>query len=155
MFRYGADLGYLKELPVRRGDFVQIEREEPQILSPAKIRTLLEAALEHDPEHLPLLLVETFCGVRPEEVKRLLWSDLDFPRRRLTIRAAVSKTGTARPIILEPCLIAWFEQYFDLALPHTGALVRLSESALRTRLRKIRYHAGFRGVGAPWTPGSL
>jgi integrase len=112
---------------------------------------LLDAALEHEPALLPLLLVETFCGVRPAEAVRILWSDIDLVRRRLTIRAAISKTGTARSIELASCALAWFR----LCAAQTEPIITDSESRLRTRLRKVRYHAGYRGAGASWTPGSL
>jgi integrase len=154
VFRYGHDLGYLKELPVRRNDFATIKRQELSILSVGKIRALLEAALDHDPELLPLLLVETFCGVRPAEACRLLWSDIDLLKARVTIRAAISKTGTARPIQLAPCALAWFEKCGKpRELPN--AIAPWPESILRSRLRKVRYLAGYRGAGAYWTPGAL
>jgi integrase/recombinase XerD len=115
------------------------------------VRRLLAAALDHDPGLLPLLLIETFCGVRPEEAVRVLWTDLDLLHGRLTIRAAISKTGTARSIELAPCALAWFEH----CAVGMGPIVSDLESRLRTRLRKIRYHAGYRGASSRWTPGSL
>jgi integrase len=151
LFRYGHDLGYLNNVPIRRNDFVEIKRPEIDVLPVGKIRRLLDAALVHDPGLLPLLLIETFCGVRPEEAVRVLWSDIDLLRKRLTIRAAISKTGTARPIELAPCALAWFERF----AAGMGPIVSDSESRLRTRLRKVRCQAGFRRAGAHWTPGSL
>jgi len=151
LFRYGHDLGFLKEVLIRRNDFVEIKRTEIHVLSVGRIRRLLEAALTHDSGLLPLLLVETFCGVRPEEAVRVLWSDIDLLRGRLTIRAAISKTGTARSIELVPCARARFELCTDTR----GPIIADSESRLRTRLRKVRYHAGYRGSGSRWTPGSL
>lgn len=152
LFRYGHDLDYLKEVPIRRNDFAEIKRSEIDVLAVGKIRRLLEAALEHDPELLPLLLIETFCGVRPEEAVRVVWNDIDLLRGRLTIRAAISKTRTARPIELAPCALAWFER----CAVGIGAIISDSESRLRSRLRKVRYHAGYRSAaGARWIPGSL
>jgi hypothetical protein len=87
LFRFGLDLGYLTELPVRRSDFADIKRKELEILSVGKIRSILETALNQDLELLPLLLVEVFGGVRPAEATRLIWSDLDLIMGRLTIRA--------------------------------------------------------------------
>jgi integrase len=154
IFRYGLDLGYLKELPVRRNDFTQSKRSEIDVLPVTRIRRLLEAALEHDPTLLPLLLVETFCGVRPAEAARVLWSDIDLLRGRLTIRAAISKTNTARAIDLAPCALAWFGRC--CANARAEPIVRDSESRLRARLRKVRHQAGYRGTGGTrWVPGSL
>jgi integrase len=104
----------------------------------------LEAALEHDSEFLPLLLIETFCGVRPAEAARVLWSDIDLLRGRLTLRAAISKTGTARPIDLAPCALAWFERCNTAT---SGPIMLWPESILRSKVRKLRYLAGYRGAG--------
>jgi len=152
LFRYGHDLGYLKEVPIRRNDFAEIKRTEIEVLPVGKIRRLLETALFHDRELLPLLLVESFCGVRPAEAVRVLWSDIDLLRERLTIRAAISKTGTARPIELAACALAWFKR---CSTATSGPIVPCQGSLLRSRMRKIRYEAGYRGSGVNWTPGAL
>lgn len=154
IFRYGHDLGYVKELPVRRNDFVEIKRTEVEVLPVGKVRALLETALAHDLELLPLLLVEAFCGVRPAEACRLLWSDIDLVKARVTIRAAISKTGTARPIRLAPCALAWFEAC-QKPSALSNSIAPWPETMLRSRLRKVRYLAGYRGAGAHWTPGAL
>jgi integrase len=154
VFRYGHDLGYLKELPVRRNDFASLKRQELSILPVGKIRALLEAALGHDLELLALLLVETFCGVRPAEACRLAWTDIDLLKGQVTIRASVSKTGTARSIKLASCALAWFKTC-ERPRELCGPIAPWPETALRSRLRKLRYLAGYRGAGAHWTPGAL
>lgn len=47
-----------------------------------------------------------FAGVRPEEGKRLTWSDISL-EDNVSIRARKSKTGGARHIKIRPCLRAW------------------------------------------------
>src|SRR5262249_1885586 len=129
VFNYAKDLEYLKEIPVRKNDFIRIKRTEIDVLPVGKIRRLLEAALQYDPALLPLLLIEMFCGVRPAEAARVQWTDLDLLRKRLTIRALVSKTGTARSIELAPCALAWFEAYASLSGMQTnGPIAPWSES---------------------------
>src|SRR5262249_43243074 len=123
----------------------------------AFVPTMLEPLLakardEHDRELLPLLLIETFCGIRPAEAARVLWSDIDLMRGRLTIRAAISKTGTARPIELAPCALAWVSLCNAAT---SGRITPWSESILRSRMRKVRYLAGYRSAGARWEPGAL
>jgi len=68
----------------------------------------------------------------------------------------VSKTGTARSIELAPCALAWFQAYAaEKDAQTSGPIVPWSESRLRSRLRKIRYHAGYHGNGAKWIAGAL
>ncbi len=153
VFRYAKDREYLTEIPLRSSDRTPNKRQEVEVLPVSEIRKLLETALAHDPAFLPLLLVETFCGVRPEEAKRLLWTDIDLLRKRLTIRSTISKTGSARQIVLEPCSLAWFELYANRGGVCTGALAPFAAQTITNRLVKVRARAGYHG--RDWTPGIL
>jgi integrase len=155
LFRYGKELEFLEDIPVRPSDFSEKARTEIKIIPVGKIRAILEAALKHDVTVLPALLAETFCGVRPEEVKRLLGTDFNLLRREVIIRASVSKTGTARRIKLEPAFLAWWDLCIKAMGPIKDELVSFSETKFREKVRKVRYHAGYRGAGARWTPGAL
>jgi integrase/recombinase XerD len=154
VFRYAEDREYLTEIPLRSSDRTPNKRQEVDVLPVSEIRKLLETALVHDLQILPLLLVETFCGIRPEEAKRLLWTDIDLLRKRVTVRAAISKTGSARPIILEPCALAWFECYVQRGgVFSEGLLAPFATHTITNRLVKIRARAGYHGHD--WTPGAL
>jgi integrase len=153
VFRFALDRDYLSEMPLRASDRTKKKRQEIQVLAVSEVRALLETALQYDLDLLPLLLVEIFCGVRPAEARRLLWSDIDFLRKRLTVRAAVSKTATARSITLEPCALAWFELYGKRGGVCTGPLAPFAVHTSRDRLVKLRARLGYHGRA--WTPGAL
>ncbi len=46
----------------------------------------------------PMLLTLLYTGMRPGELRALGWGDVDFANKRLTVRAADTKTGTTRTI---------------------------------------------------------
>jgi integrase len=133
IFRYALDMGWVATVPIRRGDFTHIKRSEPEILPPDKIRWLLESALERTPELLPLLLVETFAGIRPEEAARLVWSDIDLVKAKVTIRAVISKTSSGRSIRLADCALAWFGH----CTIGKGPIAPWSPQILRSKQRTI------------------
>jgi integrase len=153
VFRYAKDREYLTETPLRASDRTKKKRQEIRVLPVSEIRRLLETALVYDCAILPLLVIETFCGVRPAEAKRLLWSDIDLLRKRVTLRAAITKTLTARPIILEPCALAWLEAYIARGGVCTGPLAPLSPHIVRDRLSKVRARSGYHG--RDWRAGAL
>ena len=55
-----------------------------------------------------------FAGLRPEEVARLEWCDIDFESRNIRVPASKSKTNTLRNVHIEDNLMAWLDPYSDL-----------------------------------------
>lgn len=88
------------------------EPEEQEIvpLSLPEVKRLLQTAAM--PEHracMPALGLMLWCGVRPAEVTRLRWSDIDWEERVLVLRPRHSKTGGCRHLPLRPVLLAWLQ----------------------------------------------
>jgi integrase len=48
-------------------------------------------------------IVAAYTGLRPEELQRLRWSDVDFAGRTLSVGLAKTSAGT-RPVLIEPAL---------------------------------------------------
>lgn len=84
------------------------EEQEIVPLSLPRVQRLLAAA--DTPAHracMPALGLMLWCGVRPAELERLQWSDLDFEEKVVSLRSRHSKTGGCRHIPLRPVLLAW------------------------------------------------
>ena len=45
-----------------------------------------------------------YAGIRPREVRRLKWRDIDIAENSITVRSACSKTGGARQVEICPAL---------------------------------------------------
>jgi integrase len=80
--------------------------------------TLLALAAEHEPRFEPLLRFLLSTGARRGEALGLRWENVDFERRRITIRRALTKgiavtpkSGRARNLAMPPSLA---ESLFDL-----------------------------------------
>ncbi len=70
---------------------------------------------------MPALGLMLWAGVRPAEMMRLDWSDLDWEEKVISLRARHSKTGGCRHITLHSVLIAWLHLYSP-SLPHVGSI---------------------------------
>lgn len=84
------------------------EEREIVPLSLFRLRKLL--TLANTAEHrscMPALGLMLWCGVRPAELERLQWSDVDWEENVVSLRARQSKTGGCRHIPLRPVLLAW------------------------------------------------
>jgi integrase len=68
-------------------------KERKAILLPEQVRTLLGVAQE-DKEYGVYYATPFLTGVRPSELLGLLWSDVDFERRAITVCRMQERDGT-------------------------------------------------------------
>ncbi|MFI3243486.1 MAG: tyrosine-type recombinase/integrase [Akkermansia sp.] len=98
--------GFCDHNPVKRVDIPSVQEREIQPLSLDEIASLLKTA-QH-PTHrscLPALGLMLYAGVRPEEVTRICWEDLDWEEQVLYMAPRHTKTGGYRQIPLSRCLM--------------------------------------------------
>lgn len=80
-----------------------------------------------------------WAGVRPAEVERLSWADLDWEERVVVLRPTHSKTGGCRHVPLRPVLRAWLRRC-------KAKRGRICPPNWRRRWRALRDAAGL----VPW-----
>ncbi len=105
IFAYGQRQQWCGSNPVAAVDAPAVEEKEIVPLTVEECRRLVEVA--KTPRFracLPALGLMLFAGVRPGEVERLRWADVDSEEGVLTIAARHSKTGGARRVELCPPL---------------------------------------------------
>ena len=139
-FNFGIRRGWCQENPVKRIE-MQTLRMRREILTNAQVTALLKATVESDLELLPYQLFCIFAGVRPKEVERLRWSDLNLDEKFIQVPEETSKTGVRRIVDMESLLVRWLDYYLRCGGRTDGAIVPTKN--LRKRLRAIRVRAGF------------
>src|SRR5438094_4937970 len=129
-FNFGIKRDYLARNPIDKLDLESLARAEVEILPPKQAAALMSAAAKSR-DLLAYHALGLFAGVRPEELSRLNWSDIDLAERHVIIRFEVAKNRRRRIIDIEPNLAAWLRM-----CKSSGAVTPLKN--LRSRLRKIR-----------------
>lgn len=127
--------------PVESVRLPEPEECEIEPLNIPGLRRLLKAAAA--PPHracMAALGVMLWCGVRPAEVQRLQWRDVDWEEKVLVLRPHHSKTGGCRHIPLRPALLAWLRAAGG---PGEGSLCPAN---WERRWRRLREAAGL----IPW-----
>jgi len=142
-FNYGIDQEWLSVNPIDKLGFEDVGRGEAQVLTPAQASALIAASLE-DLELLPYHVIACFAGVRPKELSRLDWEQVNLKEKHIEIRYGASKTGGRRIIEMEPNLEAWLKHYIRLGGSTAGKVTPTER--LRDRLRDIRTAAKI----TPW-----
>ena len=140
VFNFGVRRGWCQENPVKRIE-MQTLRMRKEILTNAQVTALLKATVEGDLELLPYNLFSIFAGVRPKEIERLTWSDVNFDEKFVQVPEETAKTGIRRIVDMELLLVRWLDYYVRSGGGINAAVVPTKN--LRKRLRAIRVRAGF------------
>ena len=88
---------------------------------------------------LPAIALLTYAGIRPREVRRLKWRDIDLNENSITVRSQCSKTGGVRHVEICPALKDFLEQHKSEPDSY------LCSKNWQRRWKNIRDSAGFKG----------
>jgi len=132
---------YAGENPVARVDPPRLERGEPVILSIREVENVLAASLTHKAGTLtPYLALACFAGLRPCELQRVNWDDIDLESKTLAVRSAAAKLRARRLVQLPDNLVPWLTPHFDET--------PIYPPNWRKDFDAVRRQAGFRGSWA-------
>lgn len=130
--------------PVAKIDIPHVKERVIEALPLTKIRQLFKIAHLHEHKDcLAPLALMIYAGVRPEEIKRLSWEDLDWDEQVLYIDARHAKTGGGRHVPLMPALIN--------ILSRVKSHGPICPTAWDKRWQTLRQEAGFDS----WVPDVL
>lgn len=136
--------------PVAKVTVPQVQEHEVGILKPAEIEALLETAKVYENGAcLPAVGLMLYAGIRPHEVTRLTYNDVDWENGSITIRARHSKTGGARRVDMAPPLRRLLSEF--RGKPHYE---RICPKKWARHWAELHTRAGW-NEGKPWQPDIL
>ncbi len=139
-FNFAIKKGWTNENLASRVDFGETRREEVEVLSNVEVAALLTVCRERDAALLPYHLLGLFAGIRPQELLRMKWENVQLDEDHILLPSDVTKTGTRRVIEVEPLLAGWLRRFMAVHGPQSGLVT--PPTNLRKRLRAIRTAAG-------------
>lgn len=132
LFSWAQRRGYLAHNPVKRLERPAVDRKPPRILSPMEAFIMLTGAQKREASILGYIVVGLYAGVRPHEMGRLTWADIDLEKRVVRIDAAASKVRFRRVVPLHEKAVHWLKAC-DQSKPFAPG----------TRRKKLRRLAAF------------
>jgi integrase len=108
MWTFAVRRGYASANVIQLVDKTSVVRDQIPTFSIEQLSSLLAAA---PPAFLPVLVIGAFGGLRPEEINKLRWEDLDFHERTIRVNASAAKTRKKRFAEISDNLAAWLEPY--------------------------------------------
>jgi site-specific recombinase XerD len=118
-FSFAMRRGWRKDNPCDQLERVRIDQKTPTILSVDQCATLMKFAKYSRPSSLAFFSLALFAGIRPEELQKVTWGNVDLVNGIVTIDAATSKVRRRRLVHLEPNALEWmqFASDIDARLP--------------------------------------
>lgn len=113
-FEWSRRKGYCDDNAARLTEAATVKGKRVEIFTPAEIRVILNAA---PPELVPVIALGAFAGLRPEEIRRLDWRQVNLLRGRIEIDAETSKTASHRYVPINATLRQWIEPSAKAAGP--------------------------------------
>jgi len=120
---------------------VRDDKDEVAILTPAELSKLLRKS---KPDYQLYFALAAFTGIRSAELLRLDWSEINFEKGHIEVKARKAKTATRRLVPIQPNLAKWLE-------PYRTSKGKLFKSR-RTVDSAIKYA---KRLGVPWKANCL
>ncbi len=175
LFNYAVRKGILTSNPLTCIDRKHVTEKEIRPVAPSTLRSLLEACRPPNEQELSLgadvprahrqelamdtselaayIAIAAFAGIRPVEITRLRWGDINLEDACISVRRAASKTGGTRHVEIHPTLLAWLAPLQPQLRPQ-GEVIFPAGAGLARKLRAVRRRAGFH-AGNPWPEDAL
>ena len=142
--------GWCSENPVAQVERPQVVEKPIAILEPEEITTLLRTAAEYEGgKCLPAVGMMLYAGIRPHEVARLRWEQVNLQEHSICILPRHSKTGGARLVTIHPPLAAILQQH------RQDPERRICPPQWALHWRRVRCQAGWQSRTHSWTPDVL
>ncbi|MGA3268089.1 MAG: tyrosine-type recombinase/integrase [Verrucomicrobiota bacterium] len=102
------------------------EKGEPQILNVDQCEKLLRACEKNG--LAVYTAISLFAGLRPWEVRRLAWDNINLEDGEIRINGSTSKTGRSRIVPISPALAAWLKAYKGKPVFKTTFVAKLRDA---------------------------
>lgn len=136
LFNFAVKRGYRPDNPLDKIELPERDQFEPQIFAVDDVRRMMALTLFDDidpmlPACQPYLAIGIFAGIRPEEIERLSWDEVDMVNGTITILGAKAKCRARRIVDMSPNLLSWLRPWAR----KTGKVLQYPVARLRNAIR--------------------
>ena len=139
LFEFALRREWCDKNPIKRIERKKVVEKEIQPLKLSETKRLIKTAQNESPVYAVVAALLVYTGIRPREVRRLTWRDIDTEEKTITVRSQCSKTGGVRQVEIPPVLNRLLITHKSQNSSH------ICPTDWQRRWRKIRDNSGFRG----------
>jgi integrase len=145
-FTWATEHKFCAPNPMQAIKPVKTERDEPETLTVAQARNLMEqAAAFKEGVTLPYFALGLFAGIRPTELARISWDNIDLEAGTITIGAKFAKMRQRRIVVLV-CLTERDKEGKEKKLPANLIAWLTPYAVKKTPIRGVNWRKDFDAV---------
>ncbi len=150
VFGTAVKRGWCSENPVSKVEAPRVVEKQVPILTPQEIKDLRQTAeAYHDGSCAAAVGMMLYAGIRPHEVERLTWAQVDLRARAIYILPQHSKTGGARRVTIHKPLLRILRAH------RRADGERICPAGWLRHWRELRRAAGWGSPAHPWPQDAL
>ena len=150
VFGTAVKRGWCSGNPVARVELPRVVEQQVPILSPQEIKALLQVTANYRSGSCAAAVgMMLYAGIRPHEVARLTWAQVDLRERAIYILPRHSKTGGARRVTIHKPLLRILRQY------QRSEKEKICPPDWRRHWRELRQAAGWNTPAKRWPQDTL
>ena len=151
VFGTAVKRGWCSENPVARVEAPRVVEKPVPILSPQEIKDLRQTAEAYQDGSCAVAVgMMLYAGIRPHEVARLTWAQVDLRERAIYILPQHSKTGGARRVTIHKPLMKILRRYQESTYEK-----KICPAGWLRHWRELRRAAGWDSPAHPWPQDAL
>ena len=104
LFEFALRREWCHKKPIKRIERKKVVEKEIQPLKLTETKRLINTAQRESPVYAIVAALLVYTGIRPREVSRLSWREIDTDEKTITVRSQCSKTGGTRQVEIPPVL---------------------------------------------------
>ena len=139
IFEFAIRREWVDKNPIKQIERKKVVEKEIIPLKLSETKRLIKTARNESPKYAMVAALLVYAGIRPREVRRLSWRDIDTEENTITVRSQCSKTGGVRHVEISPVLNSL------LIVNKTETHSPVCPADWQRRWRKIRDNSGFKG----------
>jgi len=116
-FSWAVQNGYRTDNPIDRIPAAKVDAGEPEAFTVDQCKRILRAASAvRNGAFLPYSVLALQAGLRPEEIKRIEWADINLEDAEITVGGKAAKTRRRRIVELDNSAVDWLKSCQGSAL---------------------------------------
>ena len=139
IFEFAIRREWCDKNPIKLIERKKVVEKEIIPLKLSETKRLIKTARNESPKYAMVAALLVYAGIRPREVRRLSWRDIDTEENTITVRSQCSKTGGVRHVEISPVLNSL------LIVNQSETHSPVCPVDWQHRWRKIRDNSGFKG----------